>query len=277
MAFVHPDLGIGGAERLVVDAALALKSRGHRVHMFTSHHNPGHCFKETADGTLEVTCKGDWLPRHCCHKGYALWAYLRMIYLAFYVVFFSGTKFDVIFCDQISACIPVLKWSGARVLFYCHFPDQLLTTRKHWLKKAYRWPIDTLEEWTTGKAHVVLVNSNFTAQVFHSTFSSLSHVHPTVLYPSLNFSAFDQPPGELSDTIPPQAKTVFLSINRYERKKNLTLAISAFAQLLTQLEERERSSVHLIMAGKWRKRAREQMSGEGEVQAWIAVGYLLQF
>ena len=253
VAFVHPDLGIGGAERLVVDAALALKSRGHSVHMFTAHHNPGHCFRETADGTLEVTCKGDWFPRHCCHKGYALWAYLRMIYLAFYLVFFSDMKFDVIFCDQISACIPVLKCSGAKVLFYCHFPDQLLTTRKHWLKKAYRWPIDTLEEWTTGKAHVVLVNSNFTAQVFHSTFSSLSHIRPTVLYPSLNFSAFDQPPGELNDVIPPQAKTVFLSINRYERKKNLALAISAFAQLLAQLEERERSSVHLIMAGKWRE------------------------
>ena len=29
--FLHPDLGLGGAERLVVDAAVALAGRGHRV------------------------------------------------------------------------------------------------------------------------------------------------------------------------------------------------------------------------------------------------------
>ena len=250
VAFIHPDLGIGGAERLVVDAALALKSRGHDVRIFTAHHDPGHCFQETADGTLEVTCRGDWLPRHILWKGYALWAYLRMIYIALYLVLCSKTEFDVIICDQISACVPILKWSGAKVLFYCHFPDQLLTTRKSWLKKMYRWPIDSLEEWTTGQAHEVLVNSNFTAQVFHSTFRSLMHIQPTVLYPSLNFTAFDQPAAPLENVLAPQAKTVFLSINRYERKKNLPLAIRAFAKLVRQLGEGERAGVHFIMAGE---------------------------
>ena len=37
VVFLHPDLGIGGAERLVVDAAVALKRRGHTVTMVTSH------------------------------------------------------------------------------------------------------------------------------------------------------------------------------------------------------------------------------------------------
>lgn len=54
VAFVHPDLGIGGAERLVVDAAVGLQSRGHSVVMYTSHHDPGHAFEETRDGTLKV-------------------------------------------------------------------------------------------------------------------------------------------------------------------------------------------------------------------------------
>ena len=251
VAFVHPDLGIGGAERLVVDAALALKSRGHTVRLFTAHHDPSHCFRETTDGSLEVTCRGDWLPRHCCHLGYAFWAYVRMIYVALYLVLLSGAEFDVVFCDQISACVPVLKWSQARVLFYCHFPDQLLTTRRSRLKKLYRWPIDWVEETTTGKAHDVLVNSNFTAQVFRSTFRSLVHVQPTVLYPSLNFSAFDRPPEDLEDVVPPQAKVVFLSINRYERKKNLPLAIRAFSRLQSQLREGERPTVHLVMAGEF--------------------------
>ena len=45
VVFVHPDLGIGGAERLVVDAALALQAKGHPVKLLTAHHDPGHCFK----------------------------------------------------------------------------------------------------------------------------------------------------------------------------------------------------------------------------------------
>lgn len=44
---VHPDLGIGGAERLIVDGAVALKERGHEVIIYTSHHDREHCFPET--------------------------------------------------------------------------------------------------------------------------------------------------------------------------------------------------------------------------------------
>ncbi len=260
VAFIHPDLGIGGAERLIVDAALALKSKGHYVEMFTSHHNPQHCFSETKDGTLNVRVAGDWLPRSCCNRGYALWAYIRMVYTAVYLLccmMFGKDCFDVIVCDQISACIPVLRLCRAKVLFYCHFPDQLLTDRKNWLKRLYRWPIDHWEEWTTGLAHRVLVNSNFTAGIFHRTFKSLTEIKPTVLHPSLNFSAFDIPPSDLQDIIPPSVKFMFLSINRFERKKNLPLAIKAFAKALEALEPPERSKIHLVMAGGYDERVVE--------------------
>ena len=63
IVFLHPDLGIGGAERLVVDAALALKSHGHSVHFVTNHHDPKHCFEETINGQFNVTVIADWLPR----------------------------------------------------------------------------------------------------------------------------------------------------------------------------------------------------------------------
>lgn len=41
------------------------------------------------------------------------------------------------------------------MLFYCHFPDQLLTQRQSVLKRLYRAPIDWLEERTTGMADMV--------------------------------------------------------------------------------------------------------------------------
>ena len=109
--FVHPDLGIGGAERLVVDAALALQSKGHTVSFLTNHHDPNHCFDETKDGRLPVMTVGDWLPRDIFGKFYAVCAYIRMLYAAFYYSLFLSKKepVDVVFCDLISLGIPIFR------------------------------------------------------------------------------------------------------------------------------------------------------------------------
>jgi alpha-1,3/alpha-1,6-mannosyltransferase len=101
------------------------------------------------------------------------------------------------------------------------------------------------------------VNSQFTAGIFRQTFQRLSHCKPDVLYPSLHSASFDRvrrwPPSRqavLWQLKMPQlahdahgstrqavdesrfaalaktsARRVFLSINRYERKKNLRLAL----------------------------------------------------
>lgn len=50
IVFFHPDLGIGGAERLIVDAAVGLQEQGNKVTIFTSHCDPKHCFEEARDG-----------------------------------------------------------------------------------------------------------------------------------------------------------------------------------------------------------------------------------
>lgn len=47
-------------------------------------------------------CVGDWLPTRVFGYLHALCAYLRMIYVALYLVFLSGVEYDVIFCDQVS-------------------------------------------------------------------------------------------------------------------------------------------------------------------------------
>ena len=269
VVFLHPDLGIGGAERAVIDAALALQSRGHGVHFVTAHHDATHCFQETKDGTVSVTCAGDWLPRSIFGRCFALCAYLRMIYAAVYLVFFSSIQYDLIFCDQISACIPVLKLSKAKVLFYCHFPDMLLTKRNSLLKKIYRAPIDWLEEKTTGMADCVLVNSKFTSGIFHDSFSSLSHIKPKVLYPIPNFAAFNQnvdPPTE--KLMPKNKELIFLSINRYGREKNLSLALESFGILKKNFPDVK--YMHLIIAGGYDSRVKENVDHYLELQQLAA-------
>lgn len=55
IVFFHPDLGIGGAERLVVDAAVGLQKRGHKIIIYTSHCDPKHCFPEARDGLCLIS------------------------------------------------------------------------------------------------------------------------------------------------------------------------------------------------------------------------------
>ena len=57
VVFFHPDLGIGGAERLIVDAAVGLQNRGHKIVIFTSHCDPKHCFEEARDGMVSKDVK----------------------------------------------------------------------------------------------------------------------------------------------------------------------------------------------------------------------------
>lgn len=45
---------------------------------------------------------GDWLPTSVFGYLHALCAYLRMIYVALYLIFLSGVEYDVVFCDQVS-------------------------------------------------------------------------------------------------------------------------------------------------------------------------------
>ncbi|CAG0881153.1 unnamed protein product [Darwinula stevensoni] len=266
--FLHPDLGIGGAERLVVDAALALQSRGHVVRFITNHHDRDHCFRETYDGTLGVVVVGDWLPRSIFGRCQALCAYIRMIYAALYLILFSGINYEVVFCDQISACIPLFKLSNTRVIFYCHFPDQLLSQRSSTLKMIYRAPLDFLEGWSTGLADLIFVNSNFTASVFHDTFKNLKNVKPQVLYPSLHPATFDLNLSEsIQSIIPSETRHLFLSINRFERKKNLALALHALREIKDILNPEEFQGIHMVIAGGYDKRVMENVEHYKELSA----------
>jgi hypothetical protein len=193
IAFVHPDLGLGGAERLIVDAAAELAARGHVVDIYTSYYDPARCFDETRSGAFSVLVAGGWFPRHVLGRLHALCAVVRCalasLYLAWRVYAGAAPPYDVVIVDQVAAAVPLLKLllQNSRVLFYCHFPDLLLTHRASLLKALYRAPLDALEQAATGSADLILVNSRFTAGVFAATFERLAArgVAPAVLHPAV--------------------------------------------------------------------------------------------
>mmetsp|Transcript_5306 Transcript_5306/g.9972 ORF Transcript_5306/g.9972 Transcript_5306/m.9972 type:complete len:453 (+) Transcript_5306:153-1511(+) len=288
---VHPDLGLGGAERLVVNAGVALIQRGHDVSIFTAYHNPQRCFEETTPGGVlgkSVFVHGNWLPRTVAGKLHVVCAVLRMMWvsLIIFVKCLFGDNPDVVFCDQVSHVVPLLRWAtGKRVLFYCHFPDKLLCTdRGSLVKRVYRYPIDLWEELSTGSADLVTVNSKFTGGVFRESFTRLAHVPLRVLYPAIDLTQFDAKVDQAareaaSNTFPETLKRhleahgsnaiVLLSINRFERKKNLKLAVTALNDLKALVPQKTFDQVHLVLAGGYDVRVAENVEHLEELQTVI--------
>eukprot|EP01126_Amoeba_proteus_P003439 TRINITY_DN11141_c0_g2_i4.p1 TRINITY_DN11141_c0_g2~~TRINITY_DN11141_c0_g2_i4.p1 ORF type:complete len:206 (+),score=35.83 TRINITY_DN11141_c0_g2_i4:880-1497(+) len=120
----------------------------------------------------------------------------------------------------------------------------------------YRAPLDFLEEYTTGCADCVLVNSHFTAHVFNETFKRLRHVHPRVLYPCVDvvnhIPNFEKKPTKECSIVK------IVSLNRYERKKDIELALKAFARLRHTKAFRE-SRLQLIIAGGYSTEVKENV------------------
>ncbi|KAH8922057.1 glycosyltransferase family 4 protein [Atractiella rhizophila] len=290
---IHPDLGIGGAERLVVDVCVGLQKLGHEIEIYTMRHEKERCFSETADGTLKVSVLGSWpIPRGLpipftkrtifntplqilrqFHLTISLICQ-QLAYTLHLPLLPKAKPFDVIFMDQLSTCLPLLRWlTGTRVVFYVHFPDLLLSSGRgkdifgrslgppqtigEMIRRHYRAPLDTLEETTTGEADILLSNSEFTSSIFTKTFPLLRR-YPIVVYPGINTETFQDEALTKVDQASEEIQVLqsdtqhFLSINRFESKKNLGLAIAAFAQL-----HKSRPNLRLILAGGYDPRLPE--------------------
>ena len=282
IVFFHPDLGIGGAERLIIDAAVSLQSLGHRVTIYTNYRNKSHCFDEARDGTLDIRVRGDTLfPATILARFKILLTILRHYHLL-YQIWVSGElselKADVFFLDQLSAGVPLLRYlyPSTRILFYCHFPDRLLVqNRKSWYRRIWRIPFDGIESWGMYGADKVTVNSKFTSSIVRDVWPDLGGKDGlAVVYPCIDASAQDDSneKSRVSAPAPPQddssrlwpSHRVILSINRFERKKNIELAIRAFAAISSSQKE---SKTRLVLAGGYDPANAENISYHSELEA----------
>jgi glycosyltransferase involved in cell wall biosynthesis len=138
------------------------------------------------------------------------------------------------------------------------------------LKAAYRYVLDALEEHTTLMADTIVVNSHFTASICRDTWRSVAQKPLEVLYPVVEIPAVPAlPEGQTRHARPfyaPYATydTVFVSLNRYERKKNIGVALDALAIIVRQNDARPvttsppaASRVLLVIAGGYDDRVDE--------------------
>lgn len=264
--FVHLDWGIGGAEQLMLQLAEASTSLGHDVSLLTSRCDPDHCFAalKPPNGMLysKLNVRGTWIPAHILGgRCQALCSTLRLLYLAHCVaVETSSSSPDLIVLDVLPTPLLILRWfTPSPLLFYCHFPDRLLIRNKRW-KKAwssiaisfiqylYRFLFNWIEEKTMGLADTISVNSKFTRETVLQTFPSLAKTKKgqesdlPVLYPAL-----EVPPLTINESLSRNVHQI-VSLNRYERKKNLELLILA-AAWIRENDPDIFSSMKIVIAG----------------------------
>lgn len=259
IVFIHLDLGIGGAEQLVLNLAAASQVAGHDVTIITSRCSQSHCFSQVKkpDGRLcnNVRVWGTFLPSDVLGLGTALCSSIRMLYLSYWAAREFGNSADCIVLDVLPTSIPLLtSWVKGGIMYYCHFPDKLLTRdtvngeatdeaiqQRSSLRTWYRNFMDGIEEYTMSYADVLCVNSKFTKVQVQKVFSSLSRKDIRVLYPALDMEKFAQPNFTIATSEAP-----IVSLNRFERKKNIALLLRAYALLQTELKK---SLPPLIIAG----------------------------
>lgn len=168
------------------------------------------------------------------------------------------------FVDQLSAAVPLLRflYTDVGILFYCHFPDQLLAQKGQGaiavLKKAYRVPFNAIEGWSTASSHGIVVNSNFTGGVVKRVFPQLSNRDLKVVYPCVDTSSASQVQRK---SLWPNRKLI-LSINRFEKKKDVALAVKAFATH----HDPARKPALLVIAGGYDPRVPENVNTHKELQ-----------
>ena len=251
ISFLHLDLGIGGAEQLVLQLAHASRALHDTtttiaVELWTTRCDAHHCFASVRppDGVLYPSLRvyGRWIPAEIAGRARALCSTLRLWYLTWCWILFRSNWFPwsskeennvehIIVLDVLPTPLPLLQlMTNAHLLFYCHFPDQLLTRNKttaSLLRNGYRQALNALENRTMAYSDMVVVNSKFTRTVVQETFSSLQAMGTLpVLYPALDTTSLDA--GQASDNNQENQYTSttikpIVSLNRYERKKNLEL------------------------------------------------------
>ncbi|CDJ27480.1 glycosyl transferase, group 1 domain containing protein, putative [Eimeria mitis] len=207
------------------------------VDIFTSYFDKHRCLESSRDPRLNIRVFGSFLPHAILGRFRVVCSILRMLYLILAAIFTGHMGYDLVFNDQVAVVNPLLR--------------------------------------LIGMCDMVLVNSKFTAETFCQTFPSFrceqpdygfaahpseafecvvndKKAKPRVLYPpvSTEVEAFQLHGGsDNSDATFSELEGFDLSVpfatslNRFEEKKNVELAIRAVASLPRRIK------CNLIVAG----------------------------
>ncbi|PIC18421.1 hypothetical protein B9Z55_024322 [Caenorhabditis nigoni] len=238
VVIVHPEQWNGGSDRCTVALIRHFVSQGHRVTWLTTMIDE-YWKNHTFDGVeiREVGLKlhpGDWWSQN--------------VALGWHMVF-SNLNPDVAIIDHSASCVPMIKWRfpQCKILFYCHFPQQLVTPSRFFLYRWYAKLIGIVEEELFGQIDQIFVNSNFTATQFCKVMPNIEKSKVRVVYPPCDIDFIvtaSEKPVSRAERAKNNAYT-FLSMNRFWPEKRLDIIVEAAAIL----KRRGYTNLHVQLAG----------------------------
>lgn len=263
--FVRPRLDVSGADRLVVDAALALQGHGWHAEVAVNFFNPSWTQPEVASGQVGVTAFGGiaaWCTGGRMRALSAMasqWILLRRLRR-------RGPAPDLFICDILPhAAATIRRWfPRSAVLVYCHFPDRLSVAARG-PYALYRAAIGRQEDRGMRAADRVLANSRYTADAIQRTFPFLPADRVAVVRPGVRL-----PSVSIRREVSPESapRRTFLCLARFDPLKGLPLAIEAFAEFRARVGASEFARWRLVFAGGYDRRLPEvrtlvaQLQGE---------------
>lgn len=111
----------------------------------------------------------------------------------------------------------------------------------------------------------MVVNSKFTRSVFEATFPRVQKRELGILYPPVDVSVLEQFAPST-----PRNPTLFVSLNRFERKKNVALAVHALAKLKEFVPREQFADVKLVVAGGYDPNNAENIEHLKELEVEVA-------
>ncbi|KAH7719819.1 Protein BUS-8 [Aphelenchoides avenae] len=224
VVIIHPEQWNGGSDRCTIGMIRHFTGHGHRVVWLTTmidEYWANEDFHGVEIRQFQLPLHpGDWFSQNVA-LGYKL--------------VFSDLSPDLVVIDHSASCVPMLKWRfpKCKVLFYCHFPQQLVTPSRFFLYRWYSILIGMLEEKMFGYADVVMVNSKFTASQFRRVMPTIPKDKVQVVYPPCDVDSQSISTGGAvsRQKRPANERYVFLSMNRFWPEKRLDIILEAAAIL----------------------------------------------
>ncbi|KAI6209345.1 Glycosyl transferase domain containing protein [Aphelenchoides besseyi] len=206
VVIIHPEQWNGGSDRCTIALIRHFTRAGHRVVWLTTMIDE-YWADEDFNGVEihEVGLRlhpGDWFSQN--------------IALGFHLSL-SDIRPDLIVVDHSASCVPMLKWRfpTCKVLFYCHFPQQLVTPSRFFL---YRW------------------YSNAVAENFKQVMPSVPSNKVQVVYPPCDVDSLSVGMNVAISrkNRPANDRYTFLSMNRFWPEKRLDIIVEAAAILKSE-------------------------------------------
>ena len=113
IAFLHKALLYGGAERLILDMALAFREN-HKVTIYTCEYDKDKTFPDFQTSKVAIKHVGKFIPARIKGKFAAVFNLIRMLYLSLYLIC-TWASYDLIVVDQITLPIPLLRLFNFRL------------------------------------------------------------------------------------------------------------------------------------------------------------------